>query len=164
MGDRSPPVVFAGRDDEFELLNNAVQCTQDGEVGHTVVIKGVPGAGKTTLLNEYASRMLLGNDEDDSRLVVPVKLQAHDMDTPATALVARIDKSIQQLNETGDWRKQTGPWVNKAKLVGDFLVASATKKRLDDFLGSAGAAQSLEIEIVTAVRSAMDAQRNAISR
>ena len=44
--DRAAPTVFAGREGEFALLNDAVQGVQNGEGGRTVVIQGVPGAGK----------------------------------------------------------------------------------------------------------------------
>lgn len=40
--DRASPTVFAGRESEFALLNDAVAGVQRGESGHTVVVQGVP--------------------------------------------------------------------------------------------------------------------------
>ena len=74
-GDRDSPTVFAGREDEFRLLENAVDRVREGRRGLTVVIQGVPGAGKTALLNEYATRLLAAN-ADAERPVIPVPLNA----------------------------------------------------------------------------------------
>ena len=40
--DRVSPTVFAGRDDEFDLLDAAVRAVRRGQVGRTVVVNGVP--------------------------------------------------------------------------------------------------------------------------
>ena len=123
--DRTMPTVFAGREDEFDLLDVAVQCTQEGEVGHTVVIKGVPGAGKTTLLNEYASRRLLAND-DGERVVVPVPLQPEDVDATPEALVQAVDRKFREFNELDQWRRRVDSWQGKAALVG--ITGSSHRK------------------------------------
>ena len=91
--DRTMPIVFAGREDEFRLLDVAVQGTQEGEAGHTVVIKGVPGAGKTTLLNEYANRRLLAND-DGERVVVPVPLRPEEGNRFAAGCIGMNNRLI----------------------------------------------------------------------
>ena len=142
MGDRTTPVVFAGRDDEFDLLDDAVKCTQEGDTGHTVVIKGVPGAGKTALLNEYAAR-LLAHGDDEERIVLPVPLQAHDLNNSARALVQRIDESFRELDRSKDWRRHADHWLAKAKVAGDFLSTLATRKRLGEFFDSVDADRSL---------------------
>ena len=136
------PTVFAGREDELRLLDGAVQGTQEGEVGHTVVIKGVPGAGKTTLLNEYARRRLLAND-DGERVVVPVPLQPEDVDATPQALVQAVDRKFREFNELDQWRRRVDSWQGKAALVGNALFAAATRKRFDEFLKSANAPNSL---------------------
>ena len=140
--DRTMPAVFAGREDELGLLDVAVQGTQEGEVGHTVVIKGVPGAGKTTLLNEYASRCLLAND-DGERVVVPVPLQPEDVDTTPEALVQAVDRRFREFNELDQWRRRVDSWQGRAALVGNALFAAATRKRFGEFLKSAKAPDSL---------------------
>ena len=38
-GDRTPPTVFAGREDEFALLDAAMRGTHAGDLGRTVVRK-----------------------------------------------------------------------------------------------------------------------------
>ena len=137
------PAVFAGREDEFDLLDVAVECTQEGEVGHTVVIKGVPGAGKTTLLNEYASRLLLASD-DGERMVVPVPLRPEDVDATPEALVQAVDRKSWEFNELDQWRRRVGLWQGKVGLVGNALFAAATRKRFGEFLKSAKAPNSLQ--------------------
>ena len=140
--DRTMPAVFAGREDELGLLDVAVQGTQEGEVGHTVVIKGVPGAGKTTLLNEYASRCLLAND-DRERVVVPVPLRPEDVDTTPEALVQALDRKFREFNELDQWRTRVDSWRGRAALVANVLFAAATRKRFGEFLQSARAPDSL---------------------
>ena len=99
--DRASPTVFAGREDEFDLLNDAISGVQQGESGHTVVINGVQGAGKTALLNEYAAR-LLAEESDDDGPVIPVPLRPDDFDAPPAALVQAID---QQFVQSGNVRE-----------------------------------------------------------
>ena len=136
------PAVFAGRESELDLLDVAVQCTQEGEVGHTVVVKGVPGAGKTTLLNEYASRCLLAND-DGERVVVPVPLQPEDLDATPAALIQAVDRKFREFNELDQWRRRVDSWQSTAALVANALFAAATRKRCGEFTKSASAPESL---------------------
>lgn len=140
--DRTTPAVFAGREDELGLLDLAVQGTQEGEVGHTVVIKGVPGAGKTTLLKEYASRRLLA-DDDGERVVVPVPLQPEEVDATPEALVQTVDRKFREFNELDQWRKRADSWQGKAALVANVLFAAATRKRFGEFLKPAKSPDSL---------------------
>lgn len=81
--DREPPAVFAGRQDEFALLDNVVQGVQSGR---TVAIQGVPGAGKTALANEYAAR-LLAADGNAEHPVVPVLLDSSALDSSPASIV-----------------------------------------------------------------------------
>ena len=140
--DRSPPVVFAGREDEFRLLDNAVQGTQRGENGRTVVIKGVPGAGKTALLEEYATRLLTAED-NGGRLVVPVPLQADDLDVKPESLIQEIDVKLCDFNERDEWRKRLGSLSSRTSLAVDMLVSAVTRKRIGDFLKSAKSPHSI---------------------
>ena len=141
--DRASPVVFGGRDGEFDLLDRAVRGTQRGEAGHTVVVKGVPGAGKTALLNEYADRLLRAEDEHD-RVVVPVPMQAGDLDAPPEALVRLVDDEFKKVNESSKWRSRVDQWSGRAALVGNMVFAAATKRRFGEFLPSARAAHSIK--------------------
>ena len=84
--DREPPAVFAGRQDEFALLDNVVQGVQRGGLGRTVAIQGVPGAGKTALANEYAAR-LLAADGNAEHPVVPVLLDSSALDSSPASIV-----------------------------------------------------------------------------
>ena len=101
ISDRTPPVVFAGREDEFSLLNGALHGVQRGELGHTVVIQGVPGAGKTALLNEYATRLLASDDA--GRLVVPVPLTPGVLDSTPAAMIEEIDKEFREFVHPTTW-------------------------------------------------------------
>lgn len=49
--DRNDPAHFAGRTEEIEAVENALQGVSEGASGLTKVITGAPGSGKTALLN-----------------------------------------------------------------------------------------------------------------
>ena len=95
MGDRAHPMVFAGRDEEFALLDSAAHGTQSGGVGRTVVVQGVPGAGKTSLLNEHANRLAV-RDQEGQPPVVPVPLRPSDLDAPPAAIIEEIDRQYRE--------------------------------------------------------------------
>ena len=145
ISDRTPPVVFAGREDEFSLLNGALHGVQRGELGHTVVIQGVPGAGKTALLNEYATRLLASDDA--GRLVVPVPLTPGVLDSPPAAMVEEIDKEFREFCSSDDVARRTNRAVGGATLAARALFAALTKKDLASFRPSAKAPDSLPIAI-----------------
>lgn len=92
--------MFAGREDEIELIDAAVQATREGEVGHTVVIQGPPGAGKTALLHEYGAR-LLANSGEGGLPVVPVSLRPADLASSPTAILTEIDRQFSEFAATG---------------------------------------------------------------
>ena len=100
--DRTSPTVFAGREGEFALLDDAVNGVRRGESGHTVVVRGVPGSGKTALLNEYAVRLLAAN-ADAARPVIPVPLQAGSLNVPPVAIVEEIDRQFRELGASNKW-------------------------------------------------------------
>ena len=103
--DRTPPAVFAGRKGEFRLLDSALRGVERGEVGHTVVIQGVPGAGKTALLREYVVRLLAGGDETGGP-VIPVPLRPNDLDRHPAAILEEIDRQFRELEASaasGEW-------------------------------------------------------------
>ena len=89
-GDRVSPSVFAGQEDEFELLHDALWAVRHGEVGRTVAISGVPGAGKTALMNDYANRLLASAGDGDGP-VVPVRLRSADINLPPAGLMQAMD-------------------------------------------------------------------------
>ena len=93
-------MVFAGRADEFALLERAIRGVRSGEEGHTVVIQGVPGAGKTALLGEFAAR-LLARGADELNPVIPVKLAATAMDSKPAAIVEEIDSAFRRFECVG---------------------------------------------------------------
>ena len=106
--DRTSPAVFAGRDDEFRLLDAAAQSVAEGQRGHTVVIEGVPGAGKTALLDEYAAR-LMAADAKASRPVVPVPLRPGDLDNPLGAIIQEAARQFSEFEAS----KERGRSVNR---------------------------------------------------
>lgn len=147
--DRAAPTVFAGRDAEFALLNDAVRGVQSGEKGHTVVIQGVPGVGKTALLNEYATR-LLAADADAEKPVIPVPLSSGVLNTPPAAIVEEIDRRFRELGASGaakTWNRMTNRAVEGAALLGNALFAAVTRKDIRDFIPSARAPDSLPIAL-----------------
>ena len=142
-GDRVSPSVFAGREDEFELLNDALSAVRRGEVGRTVVVSGVPGAGKTALLNEYAKRLRAAEGGDDGP-VIPVPLRSGDIDASPAALVQAIDRQFVALGKSGTWRGAANRFSAKASWLGNALTAIATKKNIREFRPSAQAPDSLD--------------------
>lgn len=144
ISDRTSPVIFAGREDEFSLLSGALQGVQRGELGHTVVVQGVPGAGKTALLNEYATRLLTSEDDAD-RLVVPVPLTPGVLDSTPAAMIEEIDKEFREYCSSDDMARRVNRAVGGASLVAHALFATLTKKDFDSFRPAAKAPNSLPI-------------------
>ena len=144
--DRTSPAVFAGRDDEFKLLDLAVRGTQRGEAGHTVVIRGVPGAGKTALLREYVVRSLAAGDETE-RPVIPVPLRPGDFDNPPVALLQEVDRRFREFEASGRWGGTRNRMVGSASLAGNALFAAFTKRDFNEFKASARAPNSLPIAL-----------------
>ena len=144
--DRTSPAVFAGREDEFKLLDLAVRGTQRGEAGHTVVIRGVPGAGKTALLREYVVRSLAAGDETE-RPVIPVPLRPGDFDNPPVALLQEVDRRFREFEASGRWGGTRNRMVGSASLAGNALFAAFTKRDFNEFKASARAPNSLPIAL-----------------
>ena len=159
--DRTSPTVFAGREREFNLLNDAVQGAQDGEVGHTVVIQGVPGAGKTALLNEYAAR-LLAADGDTGQAIVPVSLRPSDLDAPPAVIIQEIDRQFCEFEASNDWRKRMNRMVGGASMLGNMLFAAITKKDFNDFRPSVRAPTSLPVALDDYIAFRFDRRESAI--
>ena len=134
--DRTPPAVFTGRDEEFKLLGDAVWGLQNGSIGQTVVVQGVPGAGKTALLHEYAIRLLAAN-ADVERPVIPVPLQPHMLAAAPNAIVQEIDRQFRRMEASDEWKRQVNRAVGSASLVGRALFAAFTKRDFGDFRASA---------------------------
>ena len=145
MSDRAPPKVFVGRDDELGLLDTAVRGVRRGEAGHTVVIQGMPGAGKTALLHEYCSRIL--TSDASSGLVVPVPLRPGDLDMPPLAMVKLIDQRLRDHGAQGTWKRRARQAAVASRVVGDVLVAAATKKTIGDFMPTSGAPESFDLAL-----------------
>ena len=131
-GDRISPSVFAGREDEFDLLDDALWAVRYGEVGRTVVVSGVPGAGKTALMNEYANRLLASEGDGDGP-VVPVRLRSGDINLPPAGLMQAMDRQFVALGSSGAWRGAANGFSARASWMGNVLTAIATKKNIRDF-------------------------------
>ena len=143
-GDRSAPVVFAGRGDEFALLERATRGVGGGEEGHTVVIQGVPGAGKTALLGEFAAR-LLARGSGERNPVIPVKLAATALDSKPAAIVEEIDSAFSILKTSEWWRRAAGKATDGAHFLGNALLAAVTRKSLSEFTVASRAPDSLHL-------------------
>ena len=144
--DRASPTVFAGRQDEFDLLNAAVRGSQRGEPGHTVVIHGVPGTGKTALLNEYAARLL----EDGSGTegpIIAVPLRPGDLDAPPVAVLQEIDRQLRLFEAPNAWPARLNRVAGGAPQFGNALFAATTKRDFNEFRPSASASNSLPIAL-----------------
>lgn len=144
--DRASPTVFAGREDEFDLLNAAVRGAQRGEPGHTVVIHGVPGAGKTALLNEYAAR-LLAADGGTEKPTIAVPLRPGDLDASPVAILQEIDRQFRGFEASDVWQDRLNRVVGGASLLGNALFAASTKRDFNDFRPSARAPDSLPVAL-----------------
>lgn len=162
-GDRDSPTVFAGREEEFRLLENAVDRVREGRRGLTVVIQGVPGAGKTALLNEYAARLLAAN-ADAERPVIPVPLNAGTLNTPPAAIVEEIDRRFRELAALsgGKRDRMTNRTVDGAILLGNALFAAITRKKIQDFTPSARAPDSLPIALEDYVNFRFGRRKNTL--
>ena len=144
--DRAAPTVFAGRDDEFTLLNNAVQGVRDGENGHTVVIQGVPGAGKTALMDEFAARSF-AHDAADEGAVIPVLLDPGSLGATPSAIIESIDASFRDISASSKWDRLMTRVADGATHLGNAMFAAATKQKAGAFMPSAKAPNSLPIAL-----------------
>ena len=140
--DRASPTVFAGREDEFDLLDVAVRDVQRNEGGHTVVIQGIPGAGKTALLNEYAGRLLTASASAE-KPVIPVPLLPGDINASPASILQAIDRQFREFDASNEWGRRVNRAVGGASLLGSALFATFTRKDFNDFRASARAPDSL---------------------
>ena len=159
--DRTPPTVFAGREDEIGLLDAAVRGVWRGGTGHTVVIQGVPGAGKTALLNEYAARLLAAGANAE-KPTVPVPLRPADLDAPPMAILQEIDRQFRQFEAFGRWNAAVNRLVDGASLIGHALFAAFTKKSFNDFRPSARAPDSLPVALDDYIAFRFDRRDHAV--
>ena len=146
MSDRDHPMVFAGRDQEFELLDSAIYGAQRGGVGRTVVVQGVPGAGKTSLLNEHANR-LSARGQEGQPPVIPVPLRPNDLDAAPAAIIEEIDRQYREFVTVDDRSARLDSAANSAMLAARTLFASFTKRDFSEFRPSARAPASLPIAL-----------------
>ena len=146
MSDRDHPMVFAGRDEEFELLDAAIYGTQRGGVGRTVVVQGVPGAGKTSLLNEHAKR-LSAHGQGGQPPVIAVPLRPNDLDAPPAAIIEEIDRQYREFVVVDERNARLDSAVNSTMLAARTLFASFTKRDFSEFRPSARAPASLPIAL-----------------
>ena len=160
-GDRGAPIVFAGRAEEFELLDNAVQGVRDGDVGRTVVIQGVPGAGKTALLNEYAVRTVAA-DDDTGRPVIPVPLRPGDLDNPPMAILQEVDRQFERFGASKTWGGPMYRAFNSVSLAGNALFAAFTKRNFNEFKASARAPDSFAVALEDYVAFRFDRRDSTI--
>ena len=159
--DRTSPPVFAGREEEFGLLDSAVRGVQRDEAGHTVVVQGVPGAGKTALLNEYAARLLTAN-VDAERPIIPVPLQPGAINATPVAIAQEIDRQFREFQVSDEWGRRVNRAVSGASLVANVLFAALTKKDFGDFRTSARAPDSLPIALEDYVAFRLDRRESTI--
>ena len=160
--DRAAPTVFAGREDEFALLNNAVQGVRDGESGHTVALQGVPGAGKTALLDEFAARSF-AHDASDEGAVIPVILDPGSLDATPSALVESIDASFRDIGASSKWTRMMTRVANGATYLGNAVFAAATRQQAGTFMPSAKAPNSLQIALAEYVEFRFGRKGNTIA-
>ena len=155
--DRASPTVFAGREDEFGLLDAAARGAQRGEPGHTVVVHGVPGAGKTALLNEYAARLLEGGGQ-----IIAVPLRPGDLDAPPVAILQEIDRQFREFEASSTWRERLNRMADGASLLGNALFAASTKRDFNEFRPSAKAPNSLPVALDDYLAFRFDRRDNTI--
>lgn len=139
--DRTSPTVFAGRESEFRLLDDAAQRVAEGQRGHTVVIEGVPGVGKTALLNEHAAR-LLAADAKASHPVVPVPLRPGDLDNPPGAIIQEVARQFSEVEAFSEFQPSAKA-PNSLPVALDEYVSSRLGRRDSTILLLVDEAQNL---------------------
>ncbi len=149
--DRTSPSVFVGREEEIDLIDSAVRMTRRGEVGHTVVVQGVPGAGKTALLREYGRRLLASSGEGGLP-VVPVPLRPTDLNASPAAILEEVDRQFCEFEATGKWGEPMSRMIEGASFVGSTLFAAFTERDFREFTASAGAPNSLPVALDSYMR------------
>ena len=159
--DRAAPAVFAGREDEFRVLDDAIWGAAQGEPGHTVVIQGVPGAGKTAMLNEYAGRLLAA--PDDGRPIIPVPLMPRHFKGSALAIVHEIDQGFRDFEASNVWKRRANPAVDGASTLGNALFAALTKKSFGDFRISSRLPDSLSVALREYVSFRFDRRHSTVA-
>ena len=145
--DRAAPAVFAGREDEFRLLDAAVAGMRRGETGHTVVIQGVPGAGKTALMNEYAARLLTSSVNDGERAILPVPLEPRSLNAAPAAIAETIDRTFREFDSSNARRRRINQAIDQAALLGNVLFSGFTKRKFADFQPSSKVPGSLAVAL-----------------
>ena len=159
--DRASPTVFAGREDEFGLLDSAVRGVRRKESGHTVVIQGVPGAGKTALLHEYAARLLAAND-DMEKPTIPVPLQPDVLGEQPVAIVQEIDRRFREFEDSDEWKRMANRALDGASVVAKSLFSAFTRRNFDDFRASARSPNSLAVALDDYVEFRFDRRDSAV--
>ena len=96
--DRASPLVFAGRDREFDLLRQVVEGVAGGFPGQTAVVFGVPGVGKSALRWEYRNR-LLATADDPAAIGIP--LRPGDLEKAPLDLVKAMDQELRAMADSG---------------------------------------------------------------
>lgn len=159
--DRASPTVFAGREDEFGLLDGALRGVRRKESGHTVVIQGVPGAGKTALLHEYAARLLAAND-DMEKPTIPVPLQPDVLGEQPVAIVQEIDRRFREFEDSDEWKRMANRALDGASVVAKSLFSAFTRRNFDDFRASARSPNSLAVALDDYVEFRFDRRDSAV--
>ena len=151
MGDREPPVAFAGRTDEINLLESAIRGVRRGANGRTVVVHGVPGIGKTSLRDEFAARLLAGSSDEDSP-IVPVLLDASAMAFKPAAIVELMDEAFGSLRASGLWEQVTRRTSGVSHFLANAVIAAATRKDIRELAASSRAPDSLSVALADYAR------------
>ena len=155
------PIVFAGRTEEIALLELAVRGAQRRQVGHTVVIQGVPGVGKTALRDEFATR-LLAQDANDRQAVIPVQLDFGALDSKPAAILEEIDKGFRALEASEWWRRAMQRTADSAFFLGNALFAAATRKDARELTAASKAPDSLSVVLNDYVRQRLGRRGSTI--
>ncbi len=142
-GDRSPPPVFIGRDDELRQLRDVVERVAEDALGsHPLglvqVVQGPPGAGKTALCIELERR--INRLDAATRKAVAINLSSRVLDSDPVDLAARIAPHVPlNVNNVSRHLPRLDAIKQAAKDVASFSYAmwknTVTRELVNNALG-----------------------------
>ena len=116
--DRSPPPVFGGRREQLDWLSERMIAVQEGALGMTSVVYGVPGMGKTALGQTFADQLERGGQAGtNGPCAFCAKVTPDALDTAPIELMHEITRSLA----SSGWGKM-GAVRERLEKMGDIAL------------------------------------------